>query len=109
MIPQERDAFSVGYRPIPSDFREVFARVGWQDIRATYRAHSSTIRGWIAALDAEAEANGEPLCAELRRTAIEAQYAARGRQPSGRKPGFVRARRYVAGRTLTPRKSPDQP
>lgn len=92
-----------GYRPMPRDFAETFVRVGWDGIEAEARAHKTTIVRWIEAYDAEAIAEGRPVLNQLRRTHLEAIYAARGHRVFGRKPGQSRAARYVMGRTRKPK------
>lgn len=90
-----------GYRPMPRDFPETFARCGWDSIEAEERAHKSTITRWIREYDAAAESEGKPLLWQLRRAWLEKDYAENrgGKRIGGQRPG--RARRYVLGRTLT--------
>lgn len=35
------------YRPCPSDFRETYVRLGWEEITEHYRAHWATVARWI--------------------------------------------------------------
>lgn len=90
-----------GYRPMPRDFPETFARVGWDGIEAECRAHKDAIVRWIEAYDVEALAKGDPPLNQVRRAWLEARYAAEGKRIGGRRPGESRAARYVMGRTLT--------
>lgn len=84
---------TIGYRPIPRDFIETFARVGWEGIEAEYRAHKTTIKRWMVEL-------GEEMLRAARREWLERHYAVHhgGKRIPGARPGM--ARRYVLGRTL---------
>jgi hypothetical protein len=82
----------VGMRPMPRDFPETFARVGWDGIEAEYRAHKDTIKRWMVEF-------GEDELKAGRRAFLEVAYAAMGKRIPGRRPG--RAKRYVLGRTLS--------
>lgn len=90
---------SIGYRPIPRDFTETFARVGWEGIEAEYRAHKTTVKRWMVEL-------GEDMLRAARREWLEQYYAVHhgGKQIPGRRPG--RAKRYVLGRTLAKVETP---
>lgn len=81
------------YRPMPTNFPELFAQHGWDGIEAECGAHKSTIKRWM--LD-----YGEDTLRQMRRDWLERKYAALGRKvPGGWRPG--RAKRYVLGRTLS--------
>lgn len=80
------------YRPVPGDFREAFARLGWDGILAHYRVHRDTVKRWMLDL-------GEDDLRQARREYLEAEYAKTGRRVGGQRPG--RAKRYVLGRTLS--------
>lgn len=81
-----------GYRPMPRDFPETFARVGWDGIEAEVRAHKTTIKRWMVAY-------GEADLIRMRREHLEAEYAKRGRKIGGVTPGrkLGNAARYVLG------------
>lgn len=90
-----------GYRPIPRDFADTFARVGWDGIEAELHAHKTTIKRWIDQYDAQADLDGGPPLHVIRRQWLERHYAENlgGKKIGGVRPG--RAKRYVLGRTLS--------
>lgn len=80
------------YRPCPADFRERYIELGWtKELIEHYRTNWRCIRRWIE------EAGGE----ELR--LARAQIGGKGLRPMLRTP---RAKLYVQGKRLTPRKYP---
>ncbi len=74
------------YRPCPPDFADRFVEMGWDGIDEHYRTNWRCIRRWIE------ECGGEELRAKRR--------AVSGGTPRPR----LRAKRYILGRTLTPKK-----
>ena len=100
-----------GYRMMPHDFPQTFARVGWDGIEYECRAHKTTIKRWMVEY-------GEPELQRMRREFLEAKAIETGRRVPGVKPGSrigakywdgdadaarkrTRAKRYVLGRTLS--------
>lgn len=76
------------YRPLPSDFREVFLQLGQsKEIEEHYHTNWRVIRRWIE------EAGGEELRAERR------EVSGGTARPSLR--AESRAKRFVLGRTLS--------
>lgn len=76
------------YRPLPSDFREIFLRLGQsKEIEEHYRTNWRVIRRWIE------EAGGDELRAE--RYLVSGGFARPGKRSEGR------AKRYVLGKTLS--------
>lgn len=86
----------IGYRPIPHDFIETFARVGLDGIEDEYHCCRRTAIKWMNVL-------GYEMVAQKRREWLEQHYATNlgGRKIPGRRPG-QRGKRYVLGRTLSP-------
>ena len=81
-------------RPMPRDFPETFARVGWDGIEWECRAHKTTIKRWMIDY-------GEAELIDARRAYLVAAYAERGHRPAGLTPGrkLGISARYVMGRT----------
>lgn len=78
---------TIGYRPIPSDFVEIFLRVGWDGIEQEMRAHKKTIKRCIEVIDATP--GSQPL-RDRRREYLERRYAEQkgGRRIPGRLPAM---------------------
>jgi hypothetical protein len=68
------------HRPMPKDFPEVFARVGWDGIEFEMRAHKDTIKRWMIDY-------GEARLQRQRRKHLEAVYQMRGYRVPGVRPG----------------------
>lgn len=87
-----------GYRPMPRDFPDTFARVGWEGIEQECRAHKTTIKKWMVAY-------GEEQLIHSRRMYLEDQYTREGKRVGGIRPGrkLGISGRYVMGRTRRPK------
>ncbi len=81
-------------RPMPSDFPQVFIRVGWDEIEAELRAHKSTICRWILDYDAAGAKIGRLPLNQQRHLWLKEQYAARGLKVGGRRPVIASGRRF---------------
>lgn len=84
-----KPVISTGYRPMPRDFPDAFARVGWEGIEDEMRAHKTTIRRWC-------DEYGYDRLKIMRREHLEAHYAKRGHRIPGRRPTST-AGRFVMG------------
>jgi hypothetical protein len=88
-------------RPMPRDFPDTFARVGWDGIEAEMRAHKDTIRRWMIDY-------GQEELIRMRREYLEQKYAAEGRKIGGVRPGrkLSAASRYVLGMRRSTKPAP---
>jgi hypothetical protein len=84
-----KPVISTGYRPMPRDFPDAFARVGWEGIEDEMRSHKRAILRWC-------EEYGYDRLKIMRREYLEAHYAKRGHRIPGRRPTST-AGRYVMG------------
>jgi len=74
------------YRPLPDDFRERYAEMGWDGLEEHYRTNWRVIRRWV-------QEYGKDALDEARAVFLAKRW------PNG--PSGPRAKRYVLGRTLT--------
>lgn len=79
------------YRPCPKDFEQRFIELGWDGIKDAFHANTRTIARWLDE------------CGKERLVALRDEHLRATRWPNGA-PGPKRAKRYAAGRTLTPMK-----
>lgn len=79
-----------GYRPMPRDFADTFARVGWEGIMDEMRAGRATVLRWM-------HEYGYDALKAMRREHLEQIYGERGHRIGGRRPQSA-AGRYVMGR-----------
>jgi len=78
------------YRPCPSDFRDRFLEMGWDGIEDHYHTNTRVIRRWIE------QSGGDELRAERRKVS--------GGTPRPALRAENRRKRYVLGKTLTPKR-----